>query len=87
MHKMCKTENFVVVPRIRHKFRWMISMDVEHNHIKYEKDTQQWREWVSQGAGLGFKIYQRRPKNALLGASLSAYDVPRGVHLQWNQPR
>ena len=69
---MHKTENSVVVPRIRHKFRWMISTGVKDNHIKYEKDTQRWHEWVLQGGGLGFKICQRRPKNALLGASLSA---------------
>ena len=62
---MGKHHNSVVVVRIQPKFEWMCSTITKSLSKKLNGGG---RERVSQVADLGFKICQKLPKNALLGA-------------------
>ena len=53
--------------RIQLKF-WWIAMGVKYNHTKFEQETQHYLARTGFANGLGFKICQKRPKTALLGA-------------------
>ena len=48
---MGENQNSVVGVHIQVKFRWMIPMGVNHNHTKFEQETQLWRPGTGFAAG------------------------------------